>query len=413
MERVERGAREESSVRSSWWSKLPMDLVVTISERLDLYADYIRLRSVCKSWYSFLPKKSYHPSHNFPLLILHYHEKNCSNYHNGIFGLAKNNKLHFLRNLPDQSLHNHRCKGSSHGWLVMSRSPKQPIYLYNPFTNAKLTLPPIHVFRLQKVILSSTPPADLIVAVALHGYEGKLIFARLGEEAWTGLKPESDEFRGFKDVLFHGNKLYAVQSDLKVYVFHIGVDLHIDSSSCSILQPQPEFEDEYLKPNYRFKYPIVPYLVESSSNDVLMVVRVIERNEIFVEFMPNCCITEFKRTTIRFMVFKWEGKRWMHVKSLGEDILFVGLPSSLSISSRDFPDDCRENYIYLIDVYRAYPQTESHFDKCIFSLKDDDCIEDSLLLLEDEDSWVAEFRHPPAWFTYIQPEAPNKEGSRM
>ncbi|XP_042487750.1 uncharacterized protein LOC122067987 [Macadamia integrifolia] len=231
----------------------------------NLYTDYIRFRSVCKSWYSFLPKKSYHPSHNFPLLILHYYDENSSNYRNGLLGLAKNNKLHFLRDLPDESLHKHWCKGSSHDWLVMFRSIKQPIYLYNPFTNAKLTLPPIHILRLRKVFLSSTPPADLIVVVALHGYKGKLIFARLGDKAWTGLKPESDEFSDFKDVLFHGNKLYAVQSDLKVYVFYIGVDLQIDYSSCSILQPQLEIKDEYLKSYYRFKHSIVPYFAPLST----------------------------------------------------------------------------------------------------------------------------------------------------
>ncbi|KAH7845946.1 hypothetical protein Vadar_007815 [Vaccinium darrowii] len=98
-------------------SELPKHLWEAVEERVVLYADKVRLRSVCASWmYSTLPKLPHQKLHQSPCLLLPTGNHSVTAY--GLFS-PLDKKFYHLE-LPELANQGKLLKGSSHGWVVTS-----------------------------------------------------------------------------------------------------------------------------------------------------------------------------------------------------------------------------------------------------------------------------------------------------
>ncbi|KAF5442736.1 hypothetical protein F2P56_035361 [Juglans regia] len=364
--------REGRSSTDIMWSSLPTDLVDSIEESLVLYIDKVRLRCVCSSWRSHLPKLSNH-SVVGPWLLLpdNLGSKTCGFWN----PLEKNVYKLDLPEAGDQIA----FKGSDHGWVVI-HDKKDAIYALNPLTRARVWLPPRSKFPdireynahnqdneyqlwegipdgdgcynfkeyyslgathvrnslLQKVVFSSSPTCSDFVAVAIFGEYAKLAYCKRGDNKWSLL---DEDIPLMEDLLFHGGKLYGVQHLGRLVVFDN--IMNAGSNSC----PKPKFKD------------IVPtrllldnlYLCWSSSTGLMLVRRDMKYDDVdeYDEHGDQIITLE----TVGFEIFKLDtiAQTWCEVKSLGDDVLFLGLNSTISFSSLDFPS-YKRNCIYFTDT---------------------------------------------------------------
>ncbi|KAJ4974603.1 hypothetical protein NE237_007777 [Protea cynaroides] len=368
--------------RNKMWSELPEELIVMISDRISLYADYVRFSSVCFSWHSTLARNLC-PSQQrqyFPFLLLPCEddeENNSDTCNHYLLSLPENNNIYHLRSLPKQSMSLY-CPGSSHGWLVMVDQSTSSMNLVNPFTRVQLPLPSMNKFRrllknqpyrfgkvytkrllseeinmlgVKKVVLSSSPSSSSlmsssqfqssdVVAVAIFNGLEALAFSRPGDKAWCRLTTASDYF---VDVLFYRNHLYNIVrkkrcNRCRILVFRMDVDIDGGGPFLKLVDSIQIPESQHL---LRWR----PYMVESCG-DLLLVAR-----ESAVKPAPY--FNPFEGKAIGFRVFKFcrgnsddnRSSTWVEIKNLGDRMLFLGVNSSLSLSSHDFPG-CRGNSIY-------------------------------------------------------------------
>lgn len=361
------------------WSLLPMELLNLIEESLDLYHDKVRLRCICSSWRSCLLKMPNHNQHQLPWLLLpHSVGTSCA------FFDSLEKKVHKVE-LPEAG--EKVFKGSAYGWVVVAEK-SGAIFLLNPLTRNKIKLPSrskfpdvrkyradkvgneyliwiysavlapgryqshdaTHVlnFLLRKVILSSSPTSMDFVAVALYGEYGHLAYCKRGDKKWSLI---DNKFPTCDDIIFHEGQLYALKCNGQLMV--------CDIDSC--LKPiVTEVAPAYTR------IPGGDKFLVGSSSGLMMIRRCIH--------VDRCSISNeeiYSSKTLSFMIFKLDtsGRNWYQVQSLGDDVLFLGLNSSLAISSHDYPV-YKRNCIYFTDVNYNFglKGTGRPFDEGVFCL---------------------------------------------
>ncbi|XP_062100794.1 F-box protein SKIP23-like [Humulus lupulus] len=299
--------------------------------------------------------------------------------HRTAFFNLSSNKVYLL-NLPEASSHGKRCCGSSHGWLViLDETPS--VLLLNPLTRSKFHLPPISTFPnvvrfayseigreyalrsptgesytlnlrqirdsfVKKVVLSSSPKkSNGFVALAILNQTGDLAFCKDGDQAWTFIEGASSYS---EDVIHYNGSFYAVNKYGVVAVCDVGGS----SPSVSIIETPRQLGAD------------MQYLV-SSKDGLVLVSRYLELDHDNSEELYR---------TVGFDVFRldWsEEPKWEKVTDLGDQMLFIGQNSSLSLSASGFPG-CVGNCIYFTDDYSEL-NYESVFGECdsgIFRLCD-------------------------------------------
>lgn len=190
----------EAMVPYDKWAEIHLDLMHEIIQYVDSYGDYVRLRSVCKSWNLELPKVSRHMK-NLLLMLPFDNESDITRpfYHIGERKVTQRLKLPETRNAMNG--------GSSYGWLT-SVGLDGSLQMVKPLTRAKIHLPPLSTFPdmighkneeytliedgeiytedifylqkmyVQKIVLSS-PPDDEdqdFMAVAIYGTYSRLVY---------------------------------------------------------------------------------------------------------------------------------------------------------------------------------------------------------------------------------------------
>ncbi|CAI8600164.1 unnamed protein product [Vicia faba] len=334
------------------WTALPPEIIETISQKLPIYTDYIRFRSVCRTWFSSLPKTPLHLPPQLPWLI----------FSQQSFFDISTHKTHLI-NLPLSS-HRTRICGSSHGFLIILNETPQ-IRLFNPLTGASLFLPPLHTFPnvvsfdysnigreyfvrnpngdlgffnlkqmcnyfIRKIVLSSSPQNDHFVAFAIVDGYNNLAFCKKGYDSWIFMSDEIFQF--WEDVVYHQGLFYAVSKGGMIVV------CDVDIPRVSVIETNVPVE---------FSGDI--FYVVFSGEEMLLVTRSlgqefsdggIESNDMFV----------YK--TVGFEVFKmdWNVMAWEKIETLGDRALFVGGNSSLCFSAVDFVGCCAD-CIYFTDDY--------------------------------------------------------------
>lgn len=370
------------------WSELPVDLIQIIEDCLLLYVDKVRIHSICVGWNSHLPKIPKQKEKQFPLLLQALdHNKDASH---ALFNPIKREL--YLLDLPEAQ--GKLFKGSSHGWVVTIGekhcSKPTEMCLINPLTRAQIKLPSRNKFTdvrkyradkvdqeyciffveeggeefnfyshdiinfvyTDKVVLSSAPSSDNCLLVAIYGPSRRLACCKLKDKRWRPLL----RLRGTEivDIIFHNGKLHALNQSGQVLVFE---DNGISPNSKVTEIALPVYVDTYLK-----------YLVASSDGGLIMVARYFH----FIEINTRESIPR----TYRLRAFKLNSINlsWVEVKNIGDDILFVGLNSSFSISSYHFPE-YRRNHIYFSDsIYSfgdfVYNNRQENSDTGVFNLED-------------------------------------------
>ncbi|KAM7529724.1 hypothetical protein LguiB_033134 [Lonicera macranthoides] len=383
------------------WSKLSLDLLNAIDDYLVLYADKVRIRSICMAWNSYLPKMPNHQVKQFPWL-LHPLDNNSEASH-ALFNPI-DEKLYAIY-LPE--VHGKIFKGSSYGWVasvedINSSSPTD-IYLINPITRARITLPPrtefadvvqyrpdevgeefivrmdydnepndvhgydsdaegyvdehiasLYIASLNlttKIVLSSAP-CDECAVVAIYGHALQLAWCRFNDKEWTHIYAG---LCNFMDILFHKGKLYALTMFGKLFMFeNIGTDLDTKVTEIALNVAMPKTR--------------CAHLAECSDGSLIVVLRYLENDKI----APK----RYMVRTIGFKVYKFDslGSSWFEVNNIGDDILFLGLNSSRAIASRGLKG-YKGNHIYFSDEDtndspNADENERFYSDVGVFNLKD-------------------------------------------
>ncbi|KAF8411165.1 hypothetical protein HHK36_003708 [Tetracentron sinense] len=341
---------------SSSWSELPKDLLWVIFKRLTSISDAARFGAVCSSWKLVeVENRSFCPR---PLPWLMLPALNKLTNTRCFFDFYNKKVLELY--LPE--MYRKHCCGSSGSWLVLMDLETEELSLLNPLSRAQFQLPPLIMFpnvkpkkarnylHIRKVVLSSRPtlnPDDDYIVMTLAGYGRRLNFCRRGDERWTGIVCPCNSI---DDVIYYQDKFYVVSNEGDVVV-------------CDMAYNPPKVAKVAL--------PVTPtcimqkYLVEGLSGELLLVLK-------HMDLVDNEDLSDYCHYTSHFEVFKLEmnSRKWIEVKSLGEQTLFLGENSSMSLSAPEFPE-CRKNCIYFTDDYlEGWLGECGCFDMGIFSLED-------------------------------------------
>ncbi|KAL5724994.1 hypothetical protein ACHQM5_008191 [Ranunculus cassubicifolius] len=365
------------------WMELPVELIYLIAHNFVHIRDLIRFGAVFTVWRSIYLQNCHSLPRQPPLLLLPT-KQNQNNQMRSVYNLYEKSIWSLQLRVPQDSF----CQGSCFGWLLMV-TPSFQVSLLNPFLshNNEIQLPPltaferdedevVHIRYIAKAVLSANPTYDPNYTVfVIHGGRLHLAFLKPGDKKWTNL---NFKYQLIFDILPHGDQFYAVNHTGRVYA----IDLHRPRPKVSMISPRPDGS---------MLHSECKYLVECCG-DLLLIHR-------FRGYGREPRVTTHYFTG-GFKVLKLdrECRKWVEMKSLGNNILFLGDNSSFSISASHFPE-CKPNSIYFTDdydlgYYRRYYQNcaseRGAHDMGVFSLEDGS-IEPHYPMSEDD------IIPPPVW----------------
>lgn len=214
----------------------------------------------------------------------------------------------------------------------------------------------MRMFFVHKVILSSSPCAGsdsmamaMAMAMAIYGEFKRLALCRSGDNAWTFVYGNCFPH---DDIIFYNHKFYAVRNRGEVLV----MDMDNSWEAPKVIKILP-------RPPKHGRFSMKTYLVDSSG-ELLMIGRYV----VYDGFL-------YTTTGFRVYMLNYQsssgGNPWFRVKSLGDRMLFLGLNSSLSYSSFDFPG-CKGNCIYFMDDHLEAHREGIHggYHIGVFNLED-------------------------------------------
>ncbi|KAK7833791.1 f-box/kelch-repeat protein [Quercus suber] len=171
-------------------------LAIFTTVRLIIYADYVRLRSNCKSLQFMLPKAPNHQLSQVPWLMIPNVSETCCRF----FSILENKKY----NLEIPELRGKLLRGCSYGWILMVNGSPE-LTLINPLTRAQIQLPPIDTFPDIR-LLSSSPTSNEDMAMAIFGEFAELAFYKNGDKKWNLIQREGRHRE--LDIISHEGTFY-------------------------------------------------------------------------------------------------------------------------------------------------------------------------------------------------------------
>ncbi|XP_024930900.3 probable F-box protein At4g22060 [Ziziphus jujuba] len=325
------------------WSNLPTDLLQSIVKELNC-EDMTRFKAVCLSWNIAVRS---HMSSLIPSMLTcttsneqQHHEKHhkAKISFSRFFSLTQN-KVYEVKKVFGR-FSDFCCVGSSCGWLVILDAKKDPkLHLVDPFTGFEIggfpsvrSLFPERIRRredmIAKAILSSDPYVNnKFVVVVMHSFSQGIAFCEQGDKQWTEVseseqddQEQDDEDKHYCDIIHHNEKLYALTLELgQVEVWKLQLQRHDRGSS-----PTKLFTIECLTvldewrtyglDLYRLNtmcYKVRCHLVESSSGEILLVLRLVGKYD-------NMSSIGF--ITRRFAAYKLDssGQGWVSIMSVSD-----------------------------------------------------------------------------------------------
>ncbi|CAN1132052.1 hypothetical protein LINPERHAP2_LOCUS6777 [Linum perenne] len=304
------------------WAWLPDLILDQVLSNLISLQHYLRFSSVCKQWHSVAEQQRRHrisTTHNqVPLLLVP--TENRSREFRSLYSVAHDRVLDSELEIPCHR----RCCGSSHGWLAFMEGD-YCVTLYNPFTRARILLPPVNdgiCFRMsrkahrkhfpytaKKVVLSADP----------------FLFPEWGNY---------DEFQVLLcDVVFRegGNWVYVSGFS--------GMLGRVDLEGTKY-EPLVEL---VVRPMNHLAVYEQTYLVETTSYELLMILRVFEEHEEY----------ELSWETKEIKVFKLQDSKFIEIEDLNGDALFIGDNYSTAVSAKNF-EGIEANCIYYSDDFTEF-----------------------------------------------------------
>ncbi|KAK4592012.1 hypothetical protein RGQ29_016475 [Quercus rubra] len=361
----------------SKWADLPDLILSEIMRRLSFYNDFVIFGAICKSWRSVYSLENPPLSPRCPWLMLAEEKEQKS--HTRVFVNLFDNKVYNFK-LPE--LVGKKCIGTSFGWLVSVGTDFQ-VNLFHPLS--------------KHLLITHEYDCDCIIMV-IYGNGRSLAFTRPGYKAWIDIPSHSGSI---SDIAFYKGKFYAVNCHGEAFVCHTDDDIPFIES----IAPRPPATQEIIQ----------MYIVESSGD--LFVVSRFRGDDIEDENVHESegegegededeeeKINDNAYVTIGFTILKLECStkvrskykyKWVkarlhghaifgvvsvsdtcrtpeRVDSLGDQALFVGDNSSVSLFASSF-NGCKANCIYYTDDYvEVFPFTLNGggYDMGVFSVED-------------------------------------------
>ncbi|KAF3955653.1 hypothetical protein CMV_019154 [Castanea mollissima] len=401
--------------KMSEWADLPCDVFFQIMCRL-CSDDTIISSAVCKSWHLLLKSVEKLPlPPSCPWLMLAEESKQSEKINDeesrtrGFFNL-RNAKVHYFK-LPEVA--GRRCFGASFGWLLTIGTDLQ-INLLHPFSKYLLCLPPIATFCcqyefkvtperlrrmfLKKVVLSRSPwnPAtrecdcDWVVMV-IYGEYQQLAFTRPGYKAWVDI---TNTQKRYADIAFYKEEInLKIQIHIQKYIVESSGDLlfvtrfrggkfysrlndySYEEDSDSDTDSGSESSDEDSEDDFENEDPENVVEDEDSENAVEDEDSKDESDEEGFAKNDNPYVTigftvhKLTRCTQEGSIFKY---KWVKVDSLGDQALFVGNSSSLSLTASSL-NGIKPNCIYFTDddlFHFTCTRNGGGFDMGVYRMED-------------------------------------------
>ncbi|KAJ6821262.1 putative F-box protein [Iris pallida] len=300
------------------WQDLPSDVVRSLAASLHGVDDLARLAATCSPWSEALT--GYRPaftSPHFPWLVP------TALYELQEVPMYSPNTCRFHRfPAPTPFLgRGTRVVGRHHGWLVVLDASLR-VHVFNPVTGdrARRSLPafPPEV-QVRKVALSSSPSAaasnDGVVVAAAAVYDGfveaAIVFARAGDDAWSGRIRLP--FPNVAEVAYcRGGNFFVMNPDGLYQIVNpsgpVGAAAWIDPA------PYNSFDV--------FEYSS---LVSSpSSGHLLAVGRVVWSPSMTISTMVGSPVVRKFNPDAAASSGGSSSSRWVEIKDLGDESLFVG-----------------------------------------------------------------------------------------
>ncbi|KAJ1382989.1 hypothetical protein SESBI_43804 [Sesbania bispinosa] len=345
-----------------------------VLDKLEDRIDHVRFGAVCKSWHSIV--KLYHQDNpfmtNVPMLMIP--TKRKSRTTRSLYSIPAGRVYPFQLFVP----YNKRCCGCSHGWIA-TVDENNVIRLLNPFKKvADITLPQIapivphkyfYELNIHKVTLSADPirrPKDYVV-VAIHSLRCCLAFIKAGQKFWTYI--DTIDYFQFTDVAFYKGRVYASNRYKSIVSFKLRYSK--DPSGTEKMVPDIVLEGGWH--NYK-RFSHQSYLVKSLEGDLWMVRRFLAFEDVPDNVLPHSIGTK------NFKVYKLEldpesGRllQKLRLRSLGDNVLFVGDNDSVSVSASCFSNCLQKDSIYFADdniITESRPYPHGPFDLGIYNVKD-------------------------------------------
>lgn len=241
----------------------------------------------------------------------------------------------------------------------MVHTDSHHVYLFNPFMSVngvQISLPPLTAFDnfpshavsteycLVKAVLSSDPVLDKdYVVMALYGGYHRLALFKPREKnmTWASL-----DDRSFANIIYFKDRFYVVDKEGALFV----CDIECDDPKLKVAMVTPTMYEEETNQIY---------LVECCG-ELLQVKREVRYDS------PVYFTTGFRVFKLDFVDLKW-----VQVKDLFGQVLFVGDNSSISLPASDLPG-CEKNCIFFTDDnyywYELSPK-DTNYDTGVFSLE--------------------------------------------
>lgn len=343
------------------WSTLPKDVIPILINRLETRIDLLRFRSICRSWrYSSAASLS-SPPLSLPNLPFPFSPL-AADPRRGTFTAAATTVFllqpfdeiphrttsHYLIKVEEDAKTRLVCPVSD---LVQTRFPAgfskevnllefRISQVHNSYTFRNLELlncKPIEAglpFVKKIVVLGSNPDSRIVVVVyEMWDLDGRLAMLRVGDDSWT---PIYTQHFVCDDIIVYKGNFYTVDRSGRAFVLDPNMNL-IE------IAPPPTNENGKKKKKH---------LVESIG-DLLLVDKYFELHERNVYYYKDG--KERVKSSNREMVSEMrvyrlneDEHRWVEVRSLEDQILFVGDDCSYSVSAREFPG-CRGNRVVYED----------------------------------------------------------------
>ncbi|XP_077223769.1 F-box protein At2g26160-like [Tasmannia lanceolata] len=305
------------------WSKLPMDIMVSILNRLSL-EDHICFGEVCMWWKTATEKKP-HPSSQFPWVLLSENQ----NSETRSFFSPYECKVYHLK-LPEAR--GVECCGSSGQWMIMTDRVER-YFLLSPFTRSKIRLPcevcsgrfEFDPCNIKKAMVFPPPTfsnpktmTECVVVALCH--DGGLFSCQIGDERWTSIGKESCEY---EDFIFYEGIFYAITVSGELEASNLGAkSIHLRSVLLQ-LPPKPSF-------SMGVSNHLSTHLMESCG-ELLVVLRYSRQGMDWSEWPP---FSNFAgRGTFRLFKLDQSVPKWVSVESVCDSILFLGESCSISLKA--------------------------------------------------------------------------------
>ncbi|CAN6221675.1 unnamed protein product [Urochloa humidicola] len=341
----------------SLWSDLPVELVGLVLCRLPSHADRLSFRAVCRQW-RLAAKQQYPLPPALPWLRVNFDT---------------------FQSLPDGHLSRCTALGFSSpvcisdGWLLCLRfTPAAKLFLRNPFSKAtmNLALPDncVHSLgesfameRLQKMIVCS---GDLVAAI-FYDAAGDVYLYRQGAPSWLVCTNNDRREGHYEDIAFHHGKLYALSSREDLYAFDArdSQASNVEHAIKAIGQPPPVSNHQGIFPS------IKRYLVTSSGNDKLLMVKFIDHDVCFCHAGSGKIVGK-----IEVKVFEAEltTGRWVELNKLDDagQALFVSRGCSKAIPLSGHELGFQGNRVYFLgdQFFSIFSKTKPIPSYCFFDM---------------------------------------------